>query len=121
VADGLGNPVDFVLTGGQVNDNQCAGQLLEDKSADFVLADKAYDTDWILEKVQDMNALAVIPPKSTRIEQRRYDRHYYKERNLIERFFNKLKQFRGIATRYCKRAKYFLEAVKLASSVILMR
>jgi transposase len=49
-----------------------------------------------------------------------YDKHYYKDRNLIERFFSRLKQFRGIATRYCKRGKYFLEAVKLASSIILM-
>jgi transposase len=62
-----------------------------------------------------MEAIAVIPPKSNRKEQREYDKHYYKERNLIERFFGKLTPFRGIATRYCKRGKYFLEAVKLAS------
>lgn len=67
-----------------------------------------------------MEAIAVIPPKSNRKEQREYDKHYYKERNLVERFFGKLKQFRGIATRYCKRGKYFLEAVNLASAIILM-
>lgn len=120
IADGLGNPVDFILTGGEVHDSVCADTLLADKNADFVIADKAYDSDRILAKIAEMEAIAVIPPKSNRKEQRTYDKHYYKERNLIERFFCKLKQFRGIATRYCKRGKYFLEAVKLASSVILM-
>ena len=68
-----------------------------------------------------MEAAAVIPPSSNRKEQREYDKHYYKERNLVERFFFcRLKQFRGIATRYCKRGHYFLEAVKLASAIILM-
>ena len=110
-----------MLTVGEVNDCRCASQLLKAKQADFVLGDKAYDTDSILEEVKQLAATAVIPPKSNRIDQREYDKHYYKERNLIERFFCKLKQFRGIATRYCKRAHYFLEAVKLASSIILMR
>ena len=120
VVDGLGNPVDFVLTGGEVHDSVCADALLDGKSADFVLADKAYDSNKILEKIEAMDAVAVIPPKTNRKEQREYDKHYYKDRNLVERFFCKLKQFRGIATRYCKRGKYFLEAVKLASSIILM-
>ena len=120
VTDGLGNPIDFILTGGEVHDSQGADCLLEDKRSDFVLADKAYDSDAILVKIQDMGAIPVIPPRSHRKNQRVYDRHYYKDRNLIERFFCRLKQFRGIATRYCKRAQYFLGAVKLASSIILM-
>jgi len=120
VVDGLGNPVDFILTGGEVHDSVCANDLLDNKVAAFVVADKAYDSDAILEKVGKMHAIAVIPPKSNRKEQRYYDKHHYKDRNLIERFFCRLKQFRGIATRYCKRGKYFLEAIKLASSIILM-
>jgi transposase len=116
----LGNPVDFILTGGEVHDSVCANDLLDNKSADFVLADKAYDSDKILEKIAEIGATAVIPPKSNRKTQREYDKHYYKERNLVERFFCRLKQFRGIATRYCKRGEYFLEAVKLASCLILM-
>ena len=67
-----------------------------------------------------MGATAVIPPKSNRKIRREYDKDHYKNRNLIERFFCRLKQFRGIATRYCKRGKYFLEAIKLASALILM-
>lgn len=120
VVDGLGNPVDFILTGGEVHDSVCAKALLDNKMAGFVVADKAYDSDKILETIEKMQAIAVIPPKSNRKEQRHYDKHYYKDRNLIERFFCRLKQFRGIATRYCKRGKYFLEAVKLASAIILM-
>ena len=120
IADGLGNPVDFILTGGEVHDNVCADALLDGKNAAFVIADKAYDSDKTLDKIAQMEATAVIPPKSNRKEQRDYDKHYYKDRNLIERFFCRLKQFRGIATRYCKRGQYFLEAIKLASSIILM-
>lgn len=120
VVDGLGNPVDFILTGGEIHDSQCADALLEGKNADFVIADKAYDSDKILHPIAQMEAIAVIPPKSNRKEQRDFDKHYYKDRNLIERFFCRLKQFRGIATRYCKRGQYFLEAIKLASSIILM-
>ncbi len=118
--DGLGNPVDFILTGGEVHDSVFANDLLDGKSADFVLADKAYDSDRILEKITGMGAVAVIPPKSNRVIQREYDKHYYKERNLVERFFCRLKQFRGIATRYCKRGEYFLEAIKLAACLILI-
>jgi transposase len=103
-----------------VHDNLCADVLLEGKNADFVIADKAYDSDRTLDKITQIGATAVIPPKSNRKKQRDFDKHYYKDRNLIERFFCRLKQFRGIATRYCKRGQYFLEAIKLASSVILM-
>jgi transposase len=86
VVDGLGNPIDFILTGGEVHDSLCADTLLADKNADFVIADKAYDSDKILAKIAEMEAIAVIPPKSNRKKQRTYDKHYYKERNLIERF-----------------------------------
>lgn len=103
-----------------MHDSVCASALLDGKEADFVMADKAYDSDKILNEIDAMGAVAVIPPKSNRLDQRDYDKDYYKERNLVERFFCKLKQFRGIATRYCKRGEYFLEAVKLASCLILM-
>ena len=117
--DGIGNPVDYILTGGEAHYSVCAIDLLAGKKANFILADKAYDSDKILAKIDEMGAIAVIPPKVNRIIQREYDKHYYKERNLVERFFCRLKQFRGIATRYCKRGDYFLEAIKLASCIIL--
>ena len=66
IVDGLGNPVDFILTGGEVHDNVCANALLDGKKADFVIADKAYDSNKTLDKIAQMEAIAVIPPKSNR-------------------------------------------------------
>ena len=120
VVNGLGNPVEFILTGGEMHDHLCAEALLEGKKADFVIADNAYDSDKTLDIIIPMDAIAVIPPKSNRKVQRDFDRHHYKDRTLIERFFCRLKQFRGMATRYCKRGQYFLKALKLAASIILM-
>ena len=80
----------------------------------MLIADKGYDTNAILEHVHKKNALAVIPPKKNRTVQRDYDKQLYKERNHVERFFNLLKQCRGIATRYEKTAESFLAMVHLA-------
>lgn len=121
IVDSLGNPVDFLLTGGQEHESKYACPLLKGKETKFVVGDKAFDSDEIIEMiVHEMEATPVIPSKSNRTVHREHDKHYYKDRNLVERFFCRLKQFRGIATRYCKRGKYYLEAVKLASFVILM-
>ena len=85
--DSLGNPLRFILTGGQRNDCTQALQLLEGIRADAVLADKGYDADYIVEAAVNMQAIAVIPPKSNRIIQREYDKELYKERNLVERLY----------------------------------
>ncbi len=69
-----------------------------------MIADKGYDSENVLGKVKELGALAVIPPRSNRKVQREHDRELYKERNLIERAFNKLKRFRRIATRYDRKA-----------------
>jgi transposase len=91
--------------------------LLADIQA--LLADKAYDArERVLDLLKKTGVQSVIPPKSNRIEQREYDEDMYKIRHLIENFFAKLKQFRGIATRYDKRASTFLGAIYLAASVI---
>ncbi len=89
--------------------------------ATHLLADKGYDADYVIEASQAMGAVAVIPPKSNRKIQRDYDRDLYKERNLIERMFNKLKQFRRIATRYDKRASSFLSFIHLAATLIWLQ
>ncbi len=84
-----------------------------------LLADKAYDAqERVLDLLEKAGIKTVIPPKSNRIVQREYDEDMYKIRHLIENFFAKLKQFRGIATRYDKRASAFLGAIYLAASVI---
>jgi transposase len=101
LADGEGKPVKLLLTGGQVADCTQALPLLKGQKAKAVLADKGYDTDAIIRFARrSMKAKAVIPPKKNRTVQRRYYKKLYKERNLIERAFNKLKHWRRIATRY---------------------
>ena len=82
-----------------------------------MIADKGYDSDKILGFIRWQGAIAVIPPKSNRKILREYDRELYKQRNLIERVFNKLKHWRRIATRYDRRSLYFLATLHLASAV----
>jgi transposase len=86
-----------------------------------LLADKAYDADWIREMIEDQDCQAHIPPKSNRLDDFPYSKRQYKKRNLIERFFNKLKQFRRIATRFDRLPENYLAMVKLASSRLWMR
>lgn len=115
----MGNPTGFYLTPGQACDLDGSDVLLPALAADTVLADKGYDTDErVLFPLAAAGKVAVIPPKSNRIEQRSYDKVLYKERGLIENFFAKLKQYRAIATRYDKRATTFLGALYLAAAVI---
>ena len=84
-----------------------------------LLADKAYDAqERVLRVLDSASVQAVIPSKSNRTVQREYDEEMYKIRHRIENFFAKLKQFRGIATRYDKRASTFLGAIHLAAAVI---
>jgi transposase len=87
----------------------------------IVLADKAYDADRIRQLIQDHGATPNIPPKSNRRWKPCFSRRLYRERNLIERFFSKLKHFRRVATRYDKLAANFLAMVQLASMRLWMR
>ena len=82
-----------------------------------MIADRGYDSDGILDFVQGQGAVAVIPPTSNRRVIRAYDREVYKQRNLIERAFNKLKNWRRIATRYDRRSLYFMATLQLASAI----
>jgi transposase len=119
VVDGLGNPLEFYLSEGQASDLEGADQLLPRIKADIVLGDKAYDADErVIKPLQERGKTVVIPPKRNRKEPREYDRELYKARHLVENFFAKLKQYRGIATRYDKRAGNFLGAIYLAAAVI---
>ena len=92
--------------------------LIEGFDADTVLADKGYDANHVLEYLAQRGIQAVIPPKANRVEQREYDRHVYKDRNLVERFFCRIKQFRRIATRYEKLARNFFGMLSLACAYI---
>jgi transposase len=115
----LGNPIGFHLTGGQACDLDGADVLLPQLESDTLLADKGFDADErVLIPLQKAGKTAVIPPKANRKVQREYDKELYKARHLIENFFEKLKQFRAIATRYDKTARNFLAAVHFIASLI---
>lgn len=118
LVEGLGSLARFHLTGGEAGDSPEALPLLSDLRPCSLSADKAYDSDAILEYLVINGIEAVIPPKSNRLIQRRYDKHLYKNRNLVERFFCRITQFRRIATRYDKLAERFASFVALAASVI---
>jgi transposase len=121
LADALGRPLRFILTGGQVGDITTASDLLAGLAPEGVVADKAYDSNDLRDIIADSGAQAVIPSNRTRKILIPHDAVAYKLRNRIERFFNKLKHFRRIATRYDRRAIYFLAALHLASAMIWMR
>lgn len=115
--DERGRPMRFILTGGQAGDAPQAVPLLSGVRATHVIADKGYDADGVLGFVRGQGAVAVIPPTSSRKVRREYDRALYKQRNLIERAINRLKQWRRIATRYDRRSLHYLSALHLAAAV----
>ena len=118
VCDAQGWPMRLALTGGQESDGPQAIPLLTGIETDPVLADKGYESNRILAFIRSRGAAAVIPPTSNRKESWEYDRELYRQRNLIERAFNKLKHWRRIATRYDRKSIYFLAALYLVSFVI---
>ena len=87
----------------------------------MLIADKGYDANALREAVRQRKAWANIPPKANRRDPICFSKHLYKARNLVERFFNRIKQFRRIATRYDKLAENFLAAVKLAAVRVWLR
>lgn len=119
--DALGNPVRLIASPGQRNDIAFAHDLVDGFDAGATIADKGYDADHLCAKIADTGAQIVIPPKRNRKIQRVYDADLYKERNIIERFFCKLKQFRRVATRYDKLLANFMGFVKLAAIAIWLK
>ena len=118
VTDAKGQPIRFTLTEGQAHDAPEAIPLLTGIKADHVIADKGYESDKVLDFIRSQGAIPVIPPKTNRKNPWEYDRELYKQRNLIERAFNKLKHWRRIATWYDRRSLFFLAALHLAAAVI---
>jgi transposase len=119
--DALGNPVRFILTPGQVHDILQAEDLISGLSFDKLLADKSFDSDRFRARIAQAGAEAVIPSIRARSQAIPYDKCVYKERNLVERFFNKIKHFRRIATRYEKTAVSFASMLFLVGVMIWLR
>lgn len=118
LCDALGRPLRFVLTGGEKADCQSAADLLEGQKAGAVIADRGYDTNAIRALILAAKMKVVIPTKSNRKEPIAHDRELYKQRNLIERCFGKLKQHRRIATRFDRNDSHFCAFLFLASSLL---
>jgi transposase len=121
VVDALGNPLDFVLTGGQVHDVKQGPTLIQGRNCDYVVADKAYDADDFIALIEAMGAIPVIPARKNRTQPRHYETHLYKERHLVECFINKIKWFRRIFSRFDKLASRFLGFLSFVSALIWLR
>ena len=116
--DGLGMPLDIILTKGQASDIGQAEALVGEDRCEFLLADRGYDSDGFRKYLSSQNITPVIPGRKNRKETIDYDTHIYKERNAVERFFGRIKEFRRIATRYDKTAVMFKGALVLACIII---
>ena len=122
VVDANGLPVRLGLTPGEAHDNQLCSTLLTGlQPRTMLLADRGYDADWIRAFVTGRGAWANIPPKRNRKDPICFSPYLYQDRNLVERFFNKIKQCRRIATRYDKLAANYLAFVKLACIRLWLR
>ncbi len=116
VVDTNGLPVRLGLSPGEAHDNRLCPILLAGLLPKMmVLADRGYDADWIRALVNEQGAWANIPPKRIRRDLICFSPYLYRSRNLVERFFNKIKQCQRIATRYDKLAANYLDFIKLAS------
>ena len=118
LTDALGNLIDFRLLPGQAHDLRGTAALIEGLTCDHLLADRAFDANWLRDMLAKAAITAVIPPKSNRRFPPEFDRDTYKWRHLIENFFGKLKEYRGIAMRSCKTDESFSAFIALAATVI---
>jgi len=117
----LGNPLRFLLTGGQRHDITQAEDLLADFDFERVIADRSYDAEEFLILIAEKEAEAVIPPRKNRKAPREYDLHLYKERHLIECFFNKIKHYRRLFSRFEKLDQRLLGFLCFAGALIWLR
>ena len=122
LVDANGNPIALKLTAGQAHDGKSASDLLKRLGAgQTLLADRAYDSDALRESLAQRGAWATIKPMPGRVNIPAFSAFLYRYRNLVERFFNKLKHYRAIATRFEKHDANYLALVKLAAAKIWMR
>ena len=118
--DALGNPRRILLTAGQSSDHLQAQALLADDKPGAVVADKGYDSSSLAQVIKQRGAQVVIPSRSSAKQPRLIDWNLYKDRNKIERFFNRIKQYRRVATRYDKTATSFLAFLHLTAAMTLL-
>jgi transposase len=122
LVDALGRPIRLKLSEGQAHDGRSADDMIDTVVAGTIfLADRAYDSDALRDRLTDRGAWPNIRPMPNRINLPVFSPWVYRQRNAVERFFNKLKHFRAVATRYDKRDDNYLASVQLASMRIWLR
>ena len=121
VVDALGQALCFSLTSGQRHDITQASYLLQKFKNANIIADKGYDSNDLIEQIQNQHSTPVIPPRSNRKNPRDYDKHLYKERHLVECFFNKIKHFRRVFSRFDKKASSFMGFLTYSSFILWLR
>lgn len=121
VVDALGNPVLLALSPGQRHEMKLAYELLAEVSDAYVIGDSAYDAKALVDELQQRGCVVVIPSNPTRAAQRDIDRHLYRERALVENFFQKIKRWRRIAMRFEKLARNYLAFVHLAAVLVWLQ
>jgi transposase len=119
--DALGLPLKFVVTPEQEHESQSAVALFNDESCEYLLADRAYDIFEFREILLNSEIQPVIPCKKNRILKTEHDAEIYKKRNVVERFINRIKHFRRIATRYDKTAIMYLGSLLLVSILLWLK
>ena len=119
--DGLGNPLRFIVTGGQEHDVTQAEELIAGIESAHVVADRAYDSQQFHETVIGNGAIPVIPPRSNRKAPHAYDGHVYQERHLVECFIGKIKHYRHIFSRFDKLASRYLGFLHFVGALIWLR
>jgi transposase len=122
LVDANGNPIALKLTAGQAHDGKSASDMLDQLGAgQILLADRAYDSDALRKSMADRGAWANVKPMPGRVNIPAFSPFLYRYRNLVERFFNKIKHFRAVATRFEKHDANYLAVVKLVAARIWMR
>ena len=121
MVDADGKPIKFLLTGGQEADISFAEDMMSGQHSESFIGDKGYDSDAFVEYLEQKGIQVVIPPRSSRNNPRDYDAEVYKERNIIERFINKIKWFRRIFSRFEKLASRYLAFLHLVGTLIWLR
>lgn len=118
ICDSLGLPIRFLLSGGEVHDSRMAQALFDGLFGKHLLADKGYDSQSLVTAAEAAGMVVLIPSRSNSLKPRAYDPAIYRERNQIERLFNRLKNCRRVASRYEKTARNYLAMLQIAGTML---
>ena len=115
-------PIEFYITGGEVHYSKTAPILIDMlPTSDYIIADRGYDSEALREQIRNKNAITVIPrKKNSKVDNADIDWCLYKYRHLVDNVFARLKQYRGIATRYGKFKRNYESTLALSCSMILL-